>query len=293
MHRDITTPVWDKLQPCKTDKDGTVSYLPKRNQNGVIICRSAVDQESCIFADNVRALRQHEYDNASLYSETDAAQAELNEKGKQNFIQFVKDLSKKKHARSSESIIVNWNRVYDYLCLFAKSDYIPFSLLSQKLMEDFKMYLLTAPRGDKRKGLLSQNTANTYFAIFKCAVHQAFIDGYITVDIAAKVKGVPEEEVRREHLSLEELNQLAQTPCDNPILYVQPYFLHLQDCASATSQNSNGLNWPRKVSIIVLTLTRRRRVVWSICLSALRHINYVVSRENLSNLFLKVSLTNR
>ena len=219
LHRDITTPVWDKSQPCKTDKDGTISYLPKRNQNGVIICRSAVDQESCIFADNVRALRQHEYDNASLYSETDAAQAELNEKGKQNFIQFVKDLSKKKHARSSESIIVNWNRVYDYLCLFAKSDYIPFSQLSQKLMEDFKMYLLTAPRGDKRKGLLSQNTANTYFAIFKCAVHQAFIDGYITVDIAAKVKGVPEEEVRREHLSLEELNQLAQTPCDNPILY--------------------------------------------------------------------------
>ena len=67
LHRDITTPVWDKSQPCKTDKDGTVSYLPKRNQNGIIICRSAVDQESCIFADNVRALRQHEFDNDSLY----------------------------------------------------------------------------------------------------------------------------------------------------------------------------------------------------------------------------------
>lgn len=114
LHRDITTPVWDKSQPCKTEKDGTVCYLPKRNQNGIIICRSTLDQESCIFADNVRALRQHEYDNASLYSETDAAQAEQNEKGKQNFLQFIKDLSQKKHARSSDSIIVNWNRVYDY-----------------------------------------------------------------------------------------------------------------------------------------------------------------------------------
>lgn len=82
LKRVITTPVWDKTQPYRTSKDGSVSYMPKRNQNGVIIRRSTVDQDSCIFADNVRALRQHEYDNASLYSETDAAQAELNEKGK-------------------------------------------------------------------------------------------------------------------------------------------------------------------------------------------------------------------
>ena len=219
LHRDVTTPVWDKSLPCKTAKDGTVSYLPKRNQNGIIICRSTVDQESCIFADNVRALRQHEYDNASLYSETDAAQAEQNERGKQNFLAYLKNLSDRKHGRSSDSIIINWNRVHEYLRMFIKGDHLPFSMISQKMMEDFKMFLLTAPRGDHRKGVLSQNTANTYFAIFKCAVHQAFVDGYLTVDIAAKVKGIPEEEVRREHLTLEELNILAQTPCEKPVLY--------------------------------------------------------------------------
>lgn len=47
---------------------------------------------------------------------------------------------------------------------------------------------------------------------------QTFVDGYLTIDLAAKVKGIPEQESRREHLTLDELNMLAQTPCDNPII---------------------------------------------------------------------------
>ena len=40
----------------------------------------------------------------------------------------------------------------------------------------------------------------------------------VTIDLAAKVKGIPEQESRREHLTLDELNLLAQTPCDNPVI---------------------------------------------------------------------------
>ena len=78
--------------------------------------------------------------------------------------------------------------------------------------------MLTAPQGGGKSGIVSQNTAATYFAIFKAAVHQAFIDGYLDVDIAAKVKGIQEEESRREHLTIDEQNQLAATPCDYPML---------------------------------------------------------------------------
>lgn len=218
LHRDVMTPVWDKSKPYKS-KDGNVSYLPKRDLNGIIICRSSLDQEACIFADNVRALRQHEYDNASLYYDSDKQQAEQNERNRQDFLHYFQELSNKKHGRSSDSIIVNWNRVYDFIKLFIKKDYLPFSTINQSFIEDFKSFLTTAPRGDKRNGMISRNTANTYFSIFKCAIHQAFVDGYLTIDIAAKVKGIPYEEVRREHLTLEELNKLAQTPCDKSVLY--------------------------------------------------------------------------
>ncbi len=65
---------------------------------------------------------------------------------------------------------------------------------------------------------MSQNTAATYFAIFKAGLKQAFIDGYLTVDLSVKVKGIQEKESRREYLTLDELRTLASTPCDRPIM---------------------------------------------------------------------------
>ena len=50
-------------------QNGTFNYKPKRDLNGIIQCRSTIDQEACIYADNVRKLRQHEYDGAILYTD--------------------------------------------------------------------------------------------------------------------------------------------------------------------------------------------------------------------------------
>ena len=81
--------------------------------------------------------------------------------------------------------------------------------------EDFRLFLLDAPQGGNKKGTISQNTASTYFAIFKAGLKQAFVDGYFVSDIAAKIKGIKEKEARREYLTIEELNRLVCTPCDN------------------------------------------------------------------------------
>ena len=86
LNRTITTPIWDKSRNARTDKDGKTTYKPKRDLNGIIQCKSQLDQESCIYADKVRSLRQKEYDNASLYSETDAEQAEQLERSRCNFM---------------------------------------------------------------------------------------------------------------------------------------------------------------------------------------------------------------
>ncbi len=82
-------------------------------------------------------------------------------------------------------------------------------------IEDFKLYLLDAPCGGTKKGTISQNTASTYFSIFKAGLKQAFVEGYLMVDISAKVKGIPDKQVRREYLTLDELDKLAETPCDD------------------------------------------------------------------------------
>ena len=217
LNRTITTPIWDKKRRAKTTGEGKFSYKPKRDLNGIIQCRSQVDQEMCIYADKVRNIRQTEYDNAALYTETDAEQAEQLQRSNCNFIEFFDHVRKKRHTHSSESIIVNWMRVYELLKIFAKGEAILFSQIDVKLAEDFRVFLMDAPQGGSKSGTISQNTASTYFAIFKAALKQAFIDGYLTIDISAKVKGIQEQESRREYLTVDELNQLAQTPCD-PLL---------------------------------------------------------------------------
>lgn len=195
-----------------------VTYKPKRDENGIILCKSQLDQEACIYADKVRAIRQREYDNAALYTDSEAEQAAQNERSKCNFISYFKEITDKRHRNSSESINVNWRRVYELMIIFAGGNTLTFGQINLGLIENFKLFLLNAPQGGGKSGTVSQNTAATYFAIFKAGLKQAFVDGYLIIDLAAKVKGIPEQESRREYLTIEELNTLAQTPCDNPII---------------------------------------------------------------------------
>ena len=224
LNRIITTPMWDKTRPARIDKDGVQTYKPKRDMNGIIICRSKTDRETCIFADNVRNLRQHEYDSAELYTVTDQEMVEKKAKGQVNFIDYFAKVTETRHKKSSKSIIVNWNRVQELMKIYTEGKPLPFSKIDLRLIDSFKTFLLTAPQGGGKSGIISQNTASTYFSIFKAAVHQAFIDGYLDVDLAAKVKGVPEEESRREYLTIDELNLLAATPCNYPMLKKAAFF---------------------------------------------------------------------
>jgi integrase len=213
LNRTVSTVEWDKKRTARTEADGTKTYKPKRDDNGLIICRSEKDRETILYADGVRKLRQREYDNADLYSDTETAQAEQKERSQQNFIEYFDAAARKRHVNSSESIRVNWKRTNELLKLYA-GDTLPFSKIDNHLAEDFRMFILSAPCGGNKSGTISRNTAVTYFSIFKAALKQSFVDGYLTINLSAKIKGIQEQETRREFLTVEELNTLAATPCE-------------------------------------------------------------------------------
>lgn len=218
VNRIITTPIWDTTAITGIDADGNYKCKPKRDTNGIILCTSRLDREACIYADKVRALRQQEYDTAVVYSDREQEMIAQNERMEQDFIAYFNSIIYKVHPNSSNSIIVNWTRVGKLLSIFSEGKPIPFRKINVKLLEDLKLFMLTAPQGGNKKGTLSQNSAATYFSIVKAGLHRAFIDEYLTVDIAAKVKGIPELKVKRETLTLEEAELLAQTPCENEVL---------------------------------------------------------------------------
>ena len=150
-----------------------------------------------------------------MYTDSEAEQAAQNERSKCDFIKYFEELKDKRHKNSSKSIQVNWNRELALLKLYTDGKPLLFGSIDLNLIEDYKDYLINAP---SKTGTISANTASTYFSIFKAGLRQAFIDGYLTIDLAAKVKNIYYEESQREYLTLEELNQLAATPCDSEIL---------------------------------------------------------------------------
>jgi hypothetical protein len=184
FNRTVTSVEWDKKRTARTSETAK-TYKPKRDDNGVILCRSEKDRETMLYADSVRKLRQREHDTVDLYSETDAAQAEHKEKMQQNFIDYFEEVIKKRHARSSDSIRKNWKHTLDLLKKHIGQT-LPFSKIDIRFAEDFKLFLMSAPCGGKKSGAITQNTASTYFAIFKSALKQAFVDGYFTIDLAAR-----------------------------------------------------------------------------------------------------------
>lgn len=218
LNRNITTPVFDKTRTARTSGNGTSTFRPKRDDNGIIQCKSIKDQQNCIYADKIRDYRQREYDNAFLFVDVEAAQAEQNERNECNFIEYFNREIYRRHRDSDSGIIVNWNRSLELFKMFVKGDVLLFSQIDMALMENFKRFLITAPQGGSKKGTISLNTASTYFSLFKAALKQAFIDGYLTIDLAAKAKNIQFYSARREYLTNEELNILANTPCDKPVM---------------------------------------------------------------------------
>lgn len=213
LNRIITTPIWDKSSTTRSK-----AYKPRRDSNGIILCRSIADQESCIFADNVRKKMQHKYDMESLYTDEEKVILAQKERRQQDFIKYFKEITYSHHPKSSDSIIINWEQVGRLLEQFSKGKPIPFNTINLKLLDDIKYFLLSAKQGGNKEGTISQNTASTYFSIVKAALKQAFIDEYLTCDVAAKASGIPTQESRREALTIEEVNKLASTPCDDDIL---------------------------------------------------------------------------
>lgn len=224
LNRTISTPVWDVSSVARILPDGSFNYKPKRDMNGIIQCKSRLDQEACIYADNVRKMRQHEYDSMALYSDRELEIMEQKERSAQDFIKYFNDIIYKRHPNSSDAIIVNWCRVGELLRIYSEGNPLPFKNISVRVLEDIKMFLLRAPLGGRKKGTISRNTASTYFSIVKAGLKQAFIDEFLTVDMSAKVKGIPTEDKVRATLSLEEVKRLAETPCENEVLRRASFF---------------------------------------------------------------------
>ena len=169
--------------------------------------------ETLKIGESIRQKRENFLNKPEIYSQYEKEQLRLKELGEQCFIEYFTKLANKRKASNHD----NWVSALNYLEAFTNGS-LKFADLNQKFLEDFKEYLLTTKSNRSNKTTLSQNSAVSYFNKVKAALKQAYKDGILQTDLNSKVKPIKAAETRREYLTLDELNKLVKTPCNDVLL---------------------------------------------------------------------------
>lgn len=140
-------------------------------------------------------------------------QAEIKVLKERDFLEYFKTLAFKRKDSNHD----NWVSAYNYLETFTNGN-LKFADLNEKFCDEFKEYLLTTKSIKSNKVTLAQNSAVSYFNKLKAALKQAYKDGYLQTDLNAKIEPIKQAETRRNFLTIEELNSLVKTECNNPLL---------------------------------------------------------------------------
>lgn len=169
--------------------------------------------ETLKIGESIRQKRENLLNKPEIYSQYEKEQLRIKELGEQCFVEYYTKLANKRKASNHD----NWVSALKYLDTFTNGS-IKFVDLNQKFLEDFKEYLLTTKSNRSSKTNLKQNSAASYFNKVKTALREAYRDDILQNDLNSKVKPIKSAETRRNFLTIEELNALAKTPCNYPLL---------------------------------------------------------------------------
>jgi len=187
------------------------------DKSGKKIKRSPADlqhnKETYEIAKYIRQKRENTINKPEIYTEFEAEQIKIKEKGQQNFVEYYAKLADKRKGSNFD----NWISAYYYLEEFTNGE-LKFCDLNVPFCNDFKDYLLTTKSRKSDKACLSTNSAVSYFNKVKAAMKQAFKDGVLQVDINSKVEPIKNADTKREFLTIEELNKAIKVECKYPII---------------------------------------------------------------------------
>ena len=166
------------------------------------------NKETLQLAENIRAKRTIEI-QAGNYGFLIVKQ-----KADTDFVQYFKQIVDSKTGGNKNG----WQTAYNYFEMFTGGK-LTLSNLNENLCNSFRDYLLTAKR---QRGIqseqITQSSARAYYNKFKAALKQAYKKGLIEKDLSIRIDGISDPEVQREHLTLEQLQTLVNTPCSIPLL---------------------------------------------------------------------------
>jgi len=173
----------------------------------------AGNSDTLRLAEAIRQKRENELNKPEIYNDYEREQLRKKELGERCFVAYFRAMAEKRNKSNHD----NWMAALKYLESYTKGS-VKFADLDKEFFEGLKEHLLTAKSNRSDKTTLSQNTASAYFNKIKAGLRKAPKGGILDDDLINSIGTIKITDTSREYLSLEELNKLIETPCNNDLL---------------------------------------------------------------------------
>lgn len=128
---------------------------------------------------------------------------------KADFLAYFEKMTHKKDDK--------WTCVYKHFFKFVQG-HCTFGDVTVELCKKFREYLLNANQLNRTKQKVSLNSAAGYYSTFRDLLKIAYRDKWLRENINDYLDKIEPQDVKKEFLTLDEVKQLAATPCDIPVL---------------------------------------------------------------------------
>jgi site-specific recombinase XerD len=158
--------------------------------------------------------RKNELNKPEIYSELELAALRAKEIGEGSFTDFMLKFIKNKKLRSR----LSYESMISHLYKYAGKKEVKFSEITGQFCEGFKKYLEGANYITSDERAISNTSSWHYLAVFKTVIRAAYNMGNFQNNPAESVGSIKKMKPRPKYLSMDELNKLAATPCDKPLV---------------------------------------------------------------------------
>lgn len=188
------------------DSDGKIKHKRKQENLKLSIIEKPKNQlqrdenkETLKYADMILTDKQNAINKSNL-------EIFDTSKGDTNLIEYFEKIKDTKN--SSYSNKRHWLSTILHLKKFCDPELTTFKQVNELFIEGFKNYLLD-------KSGVHNNTASGYFETFREGIKKAYKESILRDNIGRNITGIKKIDTKREYLTFEELQKLANTDCDN------------------------------------------------------------------------------
>jgi len=233
LNRVVSSVVWDTK---KTTRGG--NHEPKRNVEGVIQCRSKADQQNALFAAQVCATMQDEYNKKALFPEQYKEQQEQYAREQIEVLPYIQEVIKKRQATLTSGTMFVWGNFFNKYQKFEGKNRLTFGEMNRAKVEEFIAFIANY-KGKSGKAL-SANSQKSMIRCFQALLNEAWKDEIITFNPNHAIEMPKGEQKQKQFLTLPELQALSNTDCANDTVKRMSLFsaltgLRHSDCV--------GLRW--------------------------------------------------